>query len=375
MIIVTLPFYLIFGRVPSDKIVLFVLSIITIIGMFYMIRQIFKKFKTNTSYILYLFFNCSVVFGSMTYLLLRLGSYYILAISTAIACMAWSIGFAYAAVCNKNKISRSVLFLLSGIFLVLVSESRPSSIILEVGAIAPLFISVLIDKSRKWKSRLIDAFAFLFPVILGGLAIMYYNYIRFDSVFEFGLTYQLTVRDISYDQIRFSPKKIFSAIYYSFFRPLNIIPQFPYFIASGSNIRTNGNYFYNEMSAGIFIFPFAWGVFALPFMNKKEKILEKITYITMLGAAVFIAVFDYVKSGIIQRYLSEVSFIVMIVAGMALLNRIKNNEKWKSIVFIIMSIVTILMSIVVVIIFDYIRNYQPENINYLLQLRDFFSLG
>ena len=376
IVLVTIPYYLLTGKIPSDKNSLFILSVITICGIFFMIRQVFRKFKIEVSYILYITFNLAVVFGSMTYFLLRLGSYYLLTISTAIACMTLSIGLAYAAVCNNNKIIRRIFFLLSGIFCVLVAESRPSSTILVVGAVAPLFISVLIDHERNIKNKVIDAASFMIPVIFGAVAIMYYNYIRFDNVFEFGLTYQLTVRDISYDEVRFTPKKILSAIYFYFFKAYQLSPDFPYLVINDSAIKTNGNYIYNEQIAGIFaLFPISWGVFALPFLKEKKIKLEKVTYVSMLISAVLLAVFDYLKSGLIERYLSEISMITVFVAGIVLLHKIKMKDKWGSIIYIILTIITIVFSILLILAIDFGHNYQQINIQFILRLREFLSFG
>jgi hypothetical protein len=106
ILLVVIPYYFITGQLPASQFTLLILSIMSITGIFFMIRQFFRKFKTQTSYILYIFLNCGVVFGSMLYLLLRSGSYYMLTIATAIACMTWCIGLAYAAVCSENKIRR-----------------------------------------------------------------------------------------------------------------------------------------------------------------------------------------------------------------------------------------------------------------------------
>lgn len=372
--IVVVPYYLITGELPATQLTLFILTIISIVGIFFLIRQIMRKFKTNTSYILYIFFNCVVVFGSMTYVLVKIGNHYVLTISTAIACMVWSIGLSYAAVCSNNYIVKRILYVLSAILCVLVFESRPSSIILLIGAVAPLFIFVLINQSRSIVSRMIDVAAYIVPILVGGIVIMYYNYLRFDNIFEFGLTYQLTVRDISYDTFRFTPRKIMNAIYSFFFRPLKPVSQFPYFTTLATRASTNGNFFYEDPAAGIFALPFAWGVFSLPYMKLNEAKLEKITYISMLCSAVFLSVFDYLMAGIIQRYYSEIALIIMLVAGMTLINKIKTNEKWSSILFVLLSLATIIAGIVFIVVSESFLNYNSENFAFLLKMSEFFSI-
>jgi len=153
-------------------------------------------------------------------------------------------------------------------------------------------------------------------------------------------------------------------------------PDFPYLVINDSAIKTNGNYIYNEQIAGIFaLFPISWGVFALPFLKEKKIKLEKVTYVSMLISAVLLAVFDYLKSGLIERYLSEISMITVFVAGIVLLHKIKMKDKWGSIIYIILTIITIVFSILLILAIDFGHNYQQINIQFILRLREFLSFG
>ena len=82
--------------------------------------------------------------------------------------------------------------------------SRPNLLLLAVVFGAPLFLGILFDRKLSVREKLSRALPFLIPVILGGIGIMYYNYLRFDSVFEFGTAYQLTESDIRYNGLTIS---------------------------------------------------------------------------------------------------------------------------------------------------------------------------
>ena len=63
--------------------------------------------------------------------------------------------------------------------------SRPNAALLAAAVAIPLFLRILLDKGLTWRQRLLEsACPFLIPVLIGAAGIMYYNYIRFDSVFE-----------------------------------------------------------------------------------------------------------------------------------------------------------------------------------------------
>ena len=56
----------------------------------------------------------------------------------------------------------------------------------------------------------------LIPFIIVGLGLMYYNYIRFDSPFDFGANYNLTTNDMTLRG--FNIDRIFLGIYYMLFK-------------------------------------------------------------------------------------------------------------------------------------------------------------
>ncbi|WP_152031645.1 hypothetical protein [Longilinea arvoryzae] len=81
------------------------------------------------------------------------------------------------------------------------------------------------QKNNIWR-RL---FAVGIPLALGAGFLFFYNYIRFDSPFEFGIHYQLT----SFSQFNdaekmFQPRYIPINFFNYFFNPINVMPEFPF---------------------------------------------------------------------------------------------------------------------------------------------------
>lgn len=67
-----------------------------------------------------------------------------------------------------------------------------------------------------------------FPLIIAGLGLGWYNWARFDSIFEFGLTYQLANADYTNFQNIFSTSRISQNVNLYFTHPIKILPRFPY---------------------------------------------------------------------------------------------------------------------------------------------------
>jgi hypothetical protein len=86
---------------------------------------------------------------------------------------------------------------------------------------------------RLWKAcgfnraALRQAAALLAPLALSGLALALYNYARFESPFETGLVYQLTIP--VYQNRHFSPGFVWSNLYLYLFYPLATRSTFPFF--------------------------------------------------------------------------------------------------------------------------------------------------
>ncbi|MCE1254112.1 MAG: hypothetical protein LWX83_11260 [Anaerolineae bacterium] len=114
------------------------------------------------------------------------------------------------------------------------------------------------------------------------ISIMAYNFIRFDSPFEFGSRYQLTVTDINhaYNTV-LSAAYIFPNLYAYLLRPPVLIGRFPFMYADWLTdagwpffIRIPAGYFYTDPVLGLLVVtPFIWlilpAVYAL-FMELRQ---------------------------------------------------------------------------------------------------------
>lgn len=182
------PFYLITHFFISDQIVYVFVSILIFIlqllilkkFLLYLIQtnilknNINKYFNTTTLIILSL---CNGI--PLTYISITIHS---IAVLTSIFCQLVAI---YLCLLLKNNFSKSKMFLI-GIFLALSIGSRPSSIMILL--LIFVFILYMFNVKKYWKQYVF----FFIPIVFYAIVLVLYNYLRFDSVFDFGYTYQFS---------------------------------------------------------------------------------------------------------------------------------------------------------------------------------------
>ncbi len=138
-------------------------------------------------------------------------------------------------------------------------------------AIAVVFLTAfcawqfLRRKQDLWRSLI----ALGVPLALGAAFLMLYNYVRFDSIFEFGVHYQLS----SFDQFK-NGDKMFRPIYIPMnffnylFNPVNVSPKFPFLEPIRSTLAFKGtaiqapDFYSSQWLSGILItIPFLYTLF------------------------------------------------------------------------------------------------------------------
>ena len=121
---------------------------------------------------------------------------YCTAITSAIALMVWSLYFFAWAVWKEKRENRQILLATVGAaFGALAFGCRPPIALANL-LVIPLLVVFLKEHKFTWK-LLGKLFLAALPYAVVAAALMWYNNTRFDSPFEFGQAYQLTVADQS----------------------------------------------------------------------------------------------------------------------------------------------------------------------------------
>lgn len=323
------PVYWLTGMLPTETLASSLLAIFAIFAIFAAIHGLFLTFHPRTNLLLFLIGETAVVSGSFLYLMQASLSFYYLPLISAVGWLAAFVAFSSFACQEKRSLWRILLFILSGTSIVMLVLSRPNMLILAVAFAAPMFLSILFTPSRTSREKLLCAIPFLIPVFLGGAAIMYYNYLRFGSVFEFGTTFQLTESDIRYNSFSLSLHHFGSMIYHYFLEPFVYLEFFPFLRFTTEKCVDFGNYLYQEYSAGLFQMPLNLGILLSCFLfcsREKKDSKKKWSCALLLLGVLGLSYLDFLLGGIHIRYVCDLSLAVSLLAFFLLIKYIHFEE-------------------------------------------------
>lgn len=228
-----------------------------------------------------------------------------------------------SGVIGDGKISRACL-VLSSLFLSLSVLCRPTLAVYCVVALVFIALGFFKDRAlakeegastvRRAVSYLTSALT-CFAVI--GSVQMLYNYVRFGSVFDFGIQYSLTINDFT--RAEFYPDFTMIGFWnYLFAFPI-VDFDFPFVFSNFSRLGINGFYFAaNESAVGIFwralpTFGYVGAAAAVRRLEKGKRAKALLGVIPACIVAPLVIIFSVWESGYGIRY--SVDFAVQIILG------------------------------------------------------------
>lgn len=346
------PIYFITGALPSDSLVCTLFSMLISIFGFMAVSEIAMVAVRKSNFLLVMLSGAAIPFACGIYILSAYGDFYNLPKLCGIAFLFLLIYLTLSA----YKKPKWYKFLMCGITVGLIAASRPNLVIAAL-ATAPFFISVLLNKTIKLKSKLCYVAVFIVPVALFAIALMVYNYARFGSLLEFGTSYQLTVNNISLNNV--SLAFLGPALYHYFFQMPDTAAAFPYVSPSSClygtssylggliNVNSYSRYFYMTGSYGVFALPLNWLVAFIPAAKKRLRISSINRWFIMLCVAlsVLIAFTDFCMAGVAISYVCDIAPIMAIAAIIILLyieKSVRNISHIYKVVYILLAGVIVL---------------------------------
>lgn len=310
-----LPYYLIFHEDFSTYMGIFITGVFFIIAVYGLISQIIKRWFKNTPFAVYavistIFINCC----GILYLMAR-PDFYSLPIIMGVTFSLLGLYF-WMSYLNKT---RGIKLLAGSLCMALVAGCRPTLLIGSFLAV-PLFWNTIFKERRLFSRKNIkDTLCFCIPYIIIAAGIMYYNGIRFSSVFDFGANYNLTTNDMT--NRGFKLDRIPLGIYMYLFQLPVITADFPFIKAASFTTNYLGMTIYENMFGGLVagnIFLYA-GFFIRTVKNKlKEK--EAWLFTCLCGIfTVVLVIADTQIAGILYRYVSDFGWLVFLFATMIML--------------------------------------------------------
>ena len=181
-----------------------IFSAIFIVGMFALFFFLAKKFFPRMSFAAYLMSSVALTLVSISYCT-EAPALYCTAISSGLCAEVWSVYFFSRAAWAEDGRRKFFAEIFFGATLGALAFACKPTIALANFLILPLLPKIF-SKDDARKIFLVGCA----PYVVTAAALMTYNFLRFDNVFEFGQTYQLTVAD-QHAYGKFSERFNFSA--------------------------------------------------------------------------------------------------------------------------------------------------------------------
>ncbi|MBP5303407.1 MAG: hypothetical protein J6Z00_00735, partial [Clostridia bacterium] len=223
--------------------------------------------------------------------------------------------FALKALEVKKKWAKNTLWVLSGISYVLIVASRPSMALAFMGFLPLVFFDIFQQgKIQVWLPSLVYLGT---PVVLGALAIMWYNGARFSGPFDFGNSYQLTVHDCR--EYTMSLKMLPYAFIHYFVQGPSYGGNFPWLKASYYTMDY-GRYLYVDKCLGVLAYPATIMAFFSPAVCSFKKDLGKTLSFLCIPILCLLVAWVDTCTGVHYRYVYDILAVFSIPALMTWLD-------------------------------------------------------
>lgn len=195
VLLVFLPYRVLTGTALTTYHATQLFAALAIVGLFVLFRLLVKLFFKQLPYSVYVALAVAFSVMSVWYSTAE-PALYCTAITSAMALEIWSLYFFIRAVWGEQRENRQVgLAAIGAVLGALTFGCRPSIALANVLVVPMLYVFL---RQRPCTLRLVGKLLLAaLPYAVVGIGLMWYNYIRFDNVFEFGQAYQLTAADQS----------------------------------------------------------------------------------------------------------------------------------------------------------------------------------
>ncbi len=295
------PFTFITGNYLATAMGCLIYAILGILATYLLFRSIIKKYFKDISFQTYIMSFLFIVAGSRLFWCMFRPSFYELVSLAAYVHVLFGL---YLVLFSDNRLKNFFGYLL----LALSVLCRPTSLICSL-----LVLPKIINNIKMKKFKLKDFIVLVIPYLVVGIITMYLNYVRFDSIFEFGVTYQLTTNNLS--NYKFSLINSIYGIYNFLFNKIHI-GLFPFGVSSVvTPIPVVTDFHVEEIGGGIFttsILGFVLFFIPIIFKYVKEKEIKVYT-ITSLVVAFILMISSSGIGALIGRYMLDFNYIIYFV--------------------------------------------------------------
>lgn len=309
-----LPYFLLTGKMVSNLLVVFLAAAISVILLARFLKVMAERYFPRTSVLTYilLFFGSGAALGFVN--LFRSVQVYEVAIAVGLMFVMAGLDLWIESVDGKKILSKRKLFF-GSLCMASVAGTRPNLILVAFVAFI-IFRKFLIEDKKLCIQKHIKLLGiFLIPFVFVAAGLMYYNYIRFGSPFDFGVSYNLTTNDVT--NRGFAVGRLPIGIFEYLFSPLVVNGIFPYIHNKNVVSEYMGMSIVESMAGGIFFLAPICFYCLIPWIRKTvRKDYSEWAFCSMMLAVigVVLAALDTSSGGILSRYQADMAMFFILAA-------------------------------------------------------------
>ncbi|MDR0219874.1 MAG: hypothetical protein LBI54_00525 [Lachnospiraceae bacterium] len=276
-----LPYYIILGKYLSATTATAVFCVLGALGLYFFWRELAKKYLPKTTYVTYLASLLAVMFGSNLLLLAARPLNYEVPVSCGFMFSAWGLFFVLRSVGGDSLDQLKTVSLFAGaLCLALAVGCRLSDVFFSL-LVPVMLLPVLKSLSpfrEKWRDKqfrktlLVKILVLAIPYLVIGISLMWFNYARFGSVTESGITYQISNENVgaaTESGLLGNIRREYDGLFGYLFTMFAVSPYFP-FVSAGDAKAVFTGFEVRQALIGVFALPVSWFLFAIFYISKNE---------------------------------------------------------------------------------------------------------
>lgn len=320
-IIFYVPYRLVTGSALLDYIPVVILCLVTVAEIYLFLGMVIRRYYRKIPFFVRLLMTGAAAGGMYIPLCISAPNHYMIPILSGLVltlagAMCWLKGGLYGSPGQnaERRTFRTGYIAAGSVCMAAVSLCRPTMLLMGI-----LLISVCVVTCRQGilaqskRDMVKNGLAVFIPYFVFASVCMYYNYIRFDSPFDFGAAKNMTTIPFNGGN-GYLPYQILRSLYEYLFAPAVFTPEFPFFTYQGLKQIMDGSSLIAETKPDIGLFtgaPVLWaGILCVMYRkNLKEKHLWYPMIALLVCAPVLMSFATRFSFFITERYSFEFSFI------------------------------------------------------------------
>ena len=324
LLLMYLPFRAIVDAPFPSAVGVIAFAFIFAIGVFKLLGIICEKKFKNVSVGTFLLTALATVNCCGVMFLVKRPDFYSVPIMTGLAFVVWGI-FLWIKGLNTEKL-RNLYFVAGSLCLALSVGCRPQ-LVLVCAVALPIFARYFFTENKITTQKcLINLLVLAVPFVIVAAGIMYYNYVRFGSVTDFGSGYNLTTNDVTRRGFDFGRTGL--GIFTYLFQTPQFTATFPYIKPVEIDTQYMGKTIYEFCFGGLITsLPVLWFTGALPkvYRTLRQKGVAGFV-ITLLAIGLALVIADTQAGGLLQRYYSDFGIIFFLAAAIIIFALFEKNN-------------------------------------------------